>query len=117
MHRRRSGFSLVEVVIALVVAAVGLLAVAGVDAMAWRRRARADLAAAAALAARVRVERVASLACGVAASGTLIVAERLAERWTVTPGERGLLLVTAVAYHDGERGRDSAVVHGSRWCE
>jgi prepilin-type N-terminal cleavage/methylation domain-containing protein len=117
MHRRRSGFSLVEVVIALVVAAVGLLAVAGVDATAWRRRTRADLAAAAALAARVRAERVTSLACGASASGTLAAAGRLVERWTVTRGARGVLFVTAVAFFDGDRGRDSAVVHGSRWCE
>jgi prepilin-type N-terminal cleavage/methylation domain-containing protein len=117
MHRRRPGFSLFEVVIALVVAAVGLLAVVGVDAVAWRRRTRADLAVAAALAARVRAERIASLACDTSASGTLFAAGRLAERWTVTHGARGLLLVTAVAYHDTERGLDSAVVHGSRWCE
>jgi len=117
MHRRRSGFSLLEVVIALVVAAVGLLAVVGVDATAWRRRTQADRAAAAALAARVRAERLTSLACDAAASGTLIVAGRLAERWTVSRGARGVLLVSAVAYHDAEHGPDSAVVHASRWCE
>lgn len=113
---QRPAFTLAEVLLALTVAGVGLLALVGATASAWRLRTRADLAAQAALVARTRAERLAATPCDLATSGTLQTGA-FTERWTVRRGPRALLLVDAAARYTTPAGHDSATVHTARWCE
>lgn len=113
----RAGVTLVEILVALVVAAVGVLALVGADTDAWRHHRRADSQVAGALLAHSRVEWLASLACNGTTSGTARWAGDVEERWTVSVGARDLRVFTAAATWPATAGRDSAIVEGSRWCE
>ncbi|HYD53539.1 MAG TPA: prepilin-type N-terminal cleavage/methylation domain-containing protein [Gemmatimonadaceae bacterium] len=109
----RRGVTLVELLVALVVAAVGLLALSGSGTQSWRRRREADAAIHATALARLRVERLAA-SC---ATSTASIAhpDGLAAWWR---GARagGALLIEAGVSWPTTRGRDSVALHGSRWC-
>jgi prepilin-type N-terminal cleavage/methylation domain-containing protein len=114
-RRARAGFTVVEMLVALVVAAVGLLALVGADTNAWRRRLQADRALRAAALARARVESLIASGCA-STSGSIAHANGIAERWSAT--RRGpLLLADASAEWPTAAGRDSVRLAGSRWCD
>ena len=114
-HGARGGFTIVEMLVALVLAAVGLLALVGADTTAWRHRLQADRAARAALLARVRVESLAAGEC-VPTSGTLAHPSGIVERWdTIRRGP--LLLADARTDWPVPGGRDSLRLAGARWCD
>ena len=99
---RRRGFALVEVVLALVLLAVGALALVGATGMALRSANAADSQSAAATAARNRVEMLAARQCATLAdSAGADSATAIRERWTVTASRNGTRLVTdSVTYAD-----------------
>jgi prepilin-type N-terminal cleavage/methylation domain-containing protein len=70
-RRRRAGFSLIELLVALVLLDLALLAVAGTSAAAARHLAAARARGRLATIAQSRVEWVASQPCGPASGGTV----------------------------------------------
>lgn len=82
--RRRSGFTLIELVIAAFIFAVGALALEATAVASLRRMRRsADLALAASIA-RSRLEALAAARCDALASGT-DVAHGMISSWTIEP--------------------------------
>jgi prepilin-type N-terminal cleavage/methylation domain-containing protein len=96
------GFTLVEVVVALTLLALGALALVAASAAAVRAVEAAETQLHATTAARSRVEQLASAPCaGLAAGSSADSAGRVLERWSVTHGRNGARLVTdSVAYSD-----------------
>ncbi|PYP76562.1 MAG: hypothetical protein DMD35_18320 [Gemmatimonadetes bacterium] len=81
---RRDGVSIVEVLVAIVLLAVGLLGVAGGGAIAMRASAGAARERRAAQRAGDRLSALRAEGCAAARSGTLVDAgAALVERWTV----------------------------------
>lgn len=112
----RRGFTIVEVLVALLLATVGLLAVAGAETLAWRRRAAADREVRASEVTRNRVESIAGGNCAAAAGGSNTRTDGIIERWSVTRQGRALL-IDARADWPTASGGDSVTLAGSRWCE
>ena len=111
----RNGFTIVEMLVALVLAAVGLLALVGADTTAWRHRLHADRAVRATHLVRARVESLAAGPCS-PTSGTHAHPSGIAERWSATR-HGPLLLADASADWPSVAGRDSLRFSGSRWCD
>lgn len=81
---RRQGFTIVEVIIALMIVTIGLLGIAGATALAFRTAADATRRRAAADRVQSRLALLAASGCARASSGTLSdVARHTVERWTV----------------------------------
>jgi Tfp pilus assembly protein PilV len=85
-HRRRAGLTVVEVLVALVLLAVGLLGVAGQGAIAMRASSTAARERRAAQRAADRVALLRAQGCGAVRSGSADdPAAALTESWTVGP--------------------------------
>jgi Tfp pilus assembly protein PilV len=83
----RGGTTLVELLVALVLLAVGALALAATGALAAREGVRGSARAEAALAGLSRLESLAATPCSALAQGAAADSTRgLAERWTVSGG-------------------------------
>ena len=98
MSFSRPGFTLVEVLVALVLLGVGAAALA--TALAGERRLRdmADAEAGVAVVARERLEALVVRRCDSASAGRRV--ERWGEeRWTATPGAGAWTLVDTLAPH------------------
>ena len=94
--RRRSGLSIVELLVALVLLAVGLLGVAGASARAMRMGASAARERRAMQRASDRIAMLASQGCAAARGGMLVDSvASMTERWTTTPTAAGGTLVNA----------------------
>jgi prepilin-type N-terminal cleavage/methylation domain-containing protein len=113
--RAPTGFTLVEVIVALVVLGLGITLLAGVTVRSARliHRGRMDFAAAAALADRLERLRASVLAvgCGAPAAGTAALPGGRREVWVVAPRVGSALLVDSIV----SSGADSsaAVVLGT----
>ncbi len=98
----RAGFTLVEVLLAVLLLGVGALALVGGQVHATRLTAQGRLPtrAAAAAAARLSDEsvRAATLGCAALGSGAASHPLDLEESWTATPGARSLHLVDVLTY-------------------
>lgn len=93
----RRGFTVVEVLLALIIVAVGLLGVAGTSAIALRASSAASREQSAIARARTRLALLESAGCGSAASGERQLAPGLRERWSVAPILNGARLVEVSA--------------------
>ena len=92
----RRGFTLVELLVALVLLGVGAAALATALASEQRLRAMADVEAGVAIVARERLETLAVRRCDAGYAGRR--AERWGEeRWTATPGAGAWTLVDTLA--------------------
>jgi prepilin-type N-terminal cleavage/methylation domain-containing protein len=101
---RRAGFTIVEVIVALVVTSVGALALAATSALILRLAADGAHQTRAATVAQSRFERVRAAECALMGSGTSHSAG-LTERWSASPVVARLWLVTdSVVLHSGRRG-------------
>jgi prepilin-type N-terminal cleavage/methylation domain-containing protein len=99
------GFSLVEVVVAVVVLAVGILALAGTSGAIARMAGLGRHASASAFVAAERLERLRAAPCPPGGAAGSASAGRYLERWSVTPDGPGRLLRVIVSYDDGRRAR------------
>jgi prepilin-type N-terminal cleavage/methylation domain-containing protein len=101
---RRAGFTIVEVIVALVVTSVGALGLAATSALVVRLAADGAQQTRAATVAQSRFERVRAAECALIVSGTSHTTG-LTERWSASPVAAGLWLVTdSVILHSGRRG-------------
>lgn len=114
--RRRGGFTVVEVLVALVVIAVGLLGVAGASAAALRASSAALRERSAITRARTRLALLSAAGCTGASSGEVRVAGKLVERWSVGPALHGVRLVEALAQWDDTRRRRAVLLPGALLC-
>src|SRR5262245_46928094 len=105
MRRNCAGFTLLEVLIALVLIAVGMLALVGSTAVLVRQTAEIRARAAAVRAAVNRLQRLGAVTCAPAV-GSQTGAYGIHERWTVevrTEGVRDLSDSVTYATPSGER--------------
>lgn len=102
----RRGFTVVEVLVALLVVAVGLLGVAGATAVALRASNAAIRERAATMRARSRLAMLEAGGCAGASSGERSLGASLVDRWTVAPAANGTRLVeVSGAWDDAGRRR------------
>lgn len=80
---RRDGFTLAEVILAIVILSVGLLALASGSMGVIRQMRAGNQAAVAAMVAQSRIEKMRSKPCTSASSGSSTT-RGLSEKWTVT---------------------------------
>jgi prepilin-type N-terminal cleavage/methylation domain-containing protein len=95
--RQRTGFTLIEVLVAILVLAVGVLALAGTTAVTVRRMSQSGHLAAAASVARGRAEFSFADGCTAVTSGT----ERLLDlhsEWSASPGPASTDLSQSVTF-------------------
>jgi prepilin-type N-terminal cleavage/methylation domain-containing protein len=102
---RTLGFTLVEVVVAVVVLAVGLLALAGTSGAIARMAGLARQAGASAVLAESRLERLRAAPCAIGAVAGSAFAGAYREQWTAAPDGAGRALRVIVSYEDGRRAR------------
>jgi prepilin-type N-terminal cleavage/methylation domain-containing protein len=113
----RAGFSIVEVLVALVLLTVGLLAMAGGSALAVRTSAAAARERRAAQRAADRIARLVAQGCAPARSGTYVdSAAALSEWWTVTTLVNGALLIDAHVRWTTSSGTRSMLLRSAMLC-
>ncbi|HZA93025.1 MAG TPA: prepilin-type N-terminal cleavage/methylation domain-containing protein [Gemmatimonadales bacterium] len=123
MTRANSGFTLVEVLVALVILGIGVLALSGSSSMITRMIGRGKAETHAAMVASRRVEMLRRVAhsssprCTAAefASGGPIIEEGLTQSWTVTPAGAVRRVRVTVTYLT-VRGIRSAVLETAVAC-
>ena len=114
---RRSGVSIVEVLVAIVLLAVGLLGVAGNGAIAMRASAGAARERRALRRASERLGALREQGCAAARSGTLVdPGAAIAERWTVGPITGGATLVDAEVRWRAPAGERRLLLRGGLLC-
>ncbi len=94
---RRSGFTLVELMVAVLILAVGLLAMASTAAVIIRQVGDAGRMSVGASVAQSRIEKLYAGDCKTAQTGSATT-RKVSESWTVTPGTRSAAIVVTVTY-------------------
>ena len=112
----RSGFTLIEALVALVLFEIGILALVSSSAVAARDLAIANRRTHARQVATVRVERLRASACAGAADGTLVLDGGLTEKWRTTSAGAARTVSDSVDYLLPAGRRSSIVVRASVWC-
>ena len=79
----RRGFSLVELIVAMMLLSVGVLGLVGVSSMALRQTSHANNRNEAALIAATRMETLRSRSCATLTNGGPVVTRGVTERWTI----------------------------------
>ena len=79
----RAGFTIVEVIVAIIILTVGLLGIVGATAKLAHLRAQGDRMATASFYATDRMEQLRGIGCGLATSGTNTQAGFYVMTWTV----------------------------------
>ena len=117
-HRlpRRSGFTVVEVLVALIVVATGLLGVAGASALALRASSAALRERAATTRARTRLAILDAAGCASAADGELPLGTGLTDRWTIGSPANGARMVEVRAEWDDVGRRRTLVLRSALLC-
>jgi prepilin-type N-terminal cleavage/methylation domain-containing protein len=96
-RRTRAGFTLVELMVAMLMFTVGLLALASTSAVVVGQMGDAGRMGVAASVAQTRIERLRSGACGTAQTGTN-TGRGVSESWTVTPMTRSARIDVTITY-------------------
>lgn len=104
--RARRGFSLVELIVAMLLLSVGVLGLAGVSAYAMRQSNTAQQRNAATLVAESRMEELRSRACANITSGSATT-NNLAETWTVTATNSTTRTVTGRVIFNRRSGKNT----------
>ena len=113
--RRRAGFTLIELVLALVLVAFGLLALVATSALVTREVGSAGTRVAAALAARNRVEWLVATPCASLAGGVVTHPRGVREWWTVERNGNTAVLRDSVAIVTSS-GPKTLVLQSGRVC-
>jgi type IV pilus assembly protein PilV len=91
VQKRRSGFSIVELLVAVVILAIGVLALAGTSAIVLRQMTGARTQTNASQIASSRIEYMSGMDCaGLAASGSSTT-PGVTESWTVKAADNGTI--------------------------
>ena len=96
--RTRAGFTLVELMVAMLMFTVGLLALASTSAVVVSQMGDAGRMGVAASAAQTRIERLRSGGCTTAQTGTN-AARGVSESWSVTPMTRSARIDVTITYN------------------
>ena len=100
----RAGFTLVELLVALVLLAVGLLAMAGVAVTAAKQIRRGGVQTVAAAVAQSRFDSFAAQACSNLANKPVVVGtattRRIVEKWVITDGNDVVFIADTVRVPD-----------------
>jgi prepilin-type N-terminal cleavage/methylation domain-containing protein len=97
--RRRDGFTMPELLIAIVVICVGLLSLATGSTGVLRQMRYGNQSALAAIVATARMENVRSQGCNVVGTGGTATTRGLSEKWVITTiSSRALAVVESVTY-------------------
>ncbi|MDB4879547.1 MAG: hypothetical protein JWL60_993 [Gemmatimonadetes bacterium] len=116
-HRPRTGISLVEVITALVLVAVGLMGIAGSSALMLRRATEHDLARRATRSAARRLALLSSAGCSGARSGAVgSTPAGVVERWTVTVTPARAARLEVVVEWPERAARRSLVIRSAILC-
>jgi type IV pilus assembly protein PilV len=81
--RKRTGFTIIEVIVAVMVLTVGVLGLAGAAAIVTRMMGSAEIQSDAAVVAAARFEQLRGTRCPIT-SGAVTVSSGISERWTAT---------------------------------
>ncbi len=102
--RTRTGFTVVEVMIAMLVLSIGVLAMMGTATMVQRQMGSAQQQSLAAFAAQARFEQLRSVNCQTIASGSATT-RTVAETWVKKDTARAVIVTDTVTYttHYGQR--------------
>jgi type IV pilus assembly protein PilV len=112
----RRAFTVVEVLVALVVVAVGLLGVAGASATALRASNAAMRERSAISRARTRLALIQAAGCLAAADGERLLGNGLADRWAVAAAEHGVRMVSVSVEWDDLGRRRSFQLRSALLC-
>ena len=112
----RRGFTVVEVLVALIVIAVGLLGVAGTAAIALRSASAATREQSAVSRARTALALLESAGCSSAASGERHLPSGLLDRWTVGPLTNRVRLVDVSTDWDDTGRRRTLTLRSALLC-
>lgn len=116
-HRTRSGFSIVEVLVALVLVTVGLLGIAGNGALAVRVTGAAARERRAAQRASDRIAQLSAQGCAPARSGIASdAATGGSEQWSVGAESNGVALVEARVRWPAPSGAQSILLRSAMLC-
>lgn len=96
--KARAGFTLIEVMVAIMILSVGLLALASTSAVVIRQMGSAGRMGVAASVAQSRTERLRLAPCTVSSSGSATT-RGVSESWTVTPQIRSARIDITVTYN------------------
>ena len=95
--RARHGFTLVELIIAIVILVVGVLGLASTAAVVMKQITASSMQTRAAMTAQSRLERLRSIPCAQMAAGTA-TSNGVTETWRVTVNARTATLVDVVTW-------------------
>ena len=112
--RRKTGYTLIEVIVALLVFTVGALALAASSAMIARAMATNALRERGARVAASRIELVKS-ECGTAASGSEGL-QQIQSSWSVTRSFNSRMTVIETVSYESPRGPRSQTYRTTLWC-
>jgi Tfp pilus assembly protein PilV len=115
-HRARHGFSLIELLIALVLLEIGLLALVGIAASSTQDADRSGRDAAAVSLASARLERTMSLPCGGNDSGVMSAGPSLKEWYAQIVAPNGTRLISDSVIAVTTRGVHTTVLHTIARC-
>ena len=97
VRRDRKGFTLVELMVAMMLFAIGMLALASSSAAVVRQMGEGSRMSIAASVAQTRIERLRTANCTAASNGTATT-RGITEAWTVSPQARSAEIVVVVGY-------------------
>jgi type IV pilus modification protein PilV len=97
---RRLGFTLVEVIVAMTLLSVGILALAGLSATVMRNLNGAAQQTIAATLGQSRLEQLRSFNCATLSNGSA-TRRGMSEIWKVSAGTRSVTAFVTVSYFDG----------------
>ena len=112
---RRAGFTLVELLVAMMVFAVGMLGLAATAASVTRMMGGARRQTIAATVAQSRLEKIRSSPCASLLSGTDTV-RGVVSKWTITSVSRGMNVVDTVTFRSSRNGTRMRVYRTTLPC-
>ena len=117
-RRPRRGVSIVEMVVAIVVLAIGIIGLASTAAMVARQMTGGAQQTLAATVAQTRLERLASVTCAslIASPAGTATFRGITESWQVTPGTNGTLSLFVAISYPTTRGQRSQSYSTMRAC-
>ena len=107
----RRGFTLVELIAAIIILVVGVLGLASTAAVVMRQITGSSMQTRAAVVAQSRFERLRSVNCAAAVAGTAS-ANGITETWRTTMQTRSMMMSVVVSWR--ERGRTRSVTFTSQ---